>query len=398
MKLKIIIRMDENTGKPYLYFPLRSTSDTHLGTNASKARGLCMAQRNIRAGREQYPGDIVSADELPYKKTWHVGPHQRQVMGNILRAAGEEDVESTINDGNHDPWFDKHPGLEGKTLYGLKFEQETKIVTPRGLVIGAKHGDQFEEDIYESPEAQLRAYQKGAKWLRAANRVNAIKNALGIYPSKNFAAISKKALKRHIDNKQGVKDVVKGFVDASDYDVFIYGHTHMASFFLTDGNNAQGKPKLVINDGCCTEYVQFVVFDDQDTPAILEYHYDRLIVKEFDWETGKEVDTALPWNDSSLWQGHDMSHFGETPDLIEDQYTGYADNLCRVIARDFPAKDRQLALEQMRQARQALKKNPDDEDLQQKFDWALANRARKISIPKYRPPAAQPVETVEVQI
>lgn len=365
MKLKLDIRTD-SSGKRQLHFPFMSISDIHMGTKQCRAKRLCSILEYTSTERLQLVGDIIDGEHLVKKSTWNFGDYQRQAIGHFLKKA-DTGTKVIMNDGNHEEGsHDKtvRSRLNGMNLYGIDIETTstyTNPITKQNVFIA--HGDIHDQDIFKDAESQRGWYRAGDTLLDCLYLLDRGYQRLGSEFS--VAAAGKKLVKGFILNKLGVQDSINTTLDESHHDAYIYGHTHMAGFERTP----QGK--LVMNDGCCTEHAQFLVHDHEGNWAILEWHKDRLSVLEEDqsWE-------------NILWKDLELEEFGQKPTEYNDEYTNRADRILRLIAKAWPAKDRQAAIENLRIARAQAENAPENLTLQFKLTQAREDQALRIDIPR----------------
>lgn len=388
MNIKIDIRVDDE-GRKYIHFPFMSVSDLHLGTKQSRAKRTSSMFQHIHAERLHLVGDYIDGEHLQAKASWNLGPWHRQVMGhNLRRAAQGADVR--FNPGNHEEGLQSEPiefenrlvahrRLQGKSLYGVKIEDQSSYIDPKGRKVLSDHGHRHERHLYDTLEEQARSYRKWSKILAPLYQADHLLSKVGLEFS--IAALSKHIFKDAINENMGVRDVLEKAIDAEECDIYIYGHTHMGGFQTTPAG------KMIINDGTCTEHVQFAACDDAGNWAICEFHRNRLIVTELD-ESGQEVQETISWAELGL------DHFSDEPILYDDIHTDHADRLSRLFARMWPAQDRQVALADKKAAQAVMRdyatalSGMKDISLMFKLSAALYDPALKVPIPK---PAKRPV-------
>ncbi len=377
MKFQLDIR-ERPDGTKYLYFPFMSMSDTHLGTGQSRAKRTCMMLQHTHVGTRKLDGDIIDGERLMHKPTWSMGLWHRQVMGHIFRDA-DQGTDTEMLPGNHESGMQgdpvvidgvpySHRRLQGKSLYGVKINDESFYTDPQGRVVWIAHGHGHDMELFKNPKNQERWYKVGDFALARLYQCDGAYRLIRPNTDFSFAASGKHLTKNFINEQLGIRKVIETAVDAKDCDAHLYGHTHMAGFDITPAG------KMIINDGTCTEHVQAAVHDAEGNWAIIEWRRTRLIVKEPD---GSEH--VIPWADIG------MGHVSEEPVLFDDEYTDRADRVLRLVARMWPARDRQKALEESRLIEVALSSGKvenilDIQALQDAYTRAAANL--KIPIPR----------------
>jgi len=384
MKLSLDIRQDDQ-GRPYLHFPFMSLSDIHWGTGQSRAKRLCQLLEHTRTDHTQLAGDIIDLEYMTEKLTWNLGPWHRQGMGHILRRAGDESSVVKYNRGNHEDNIrgDIFDRLNGRHLYGVQFEDQSEYVDPGGLRVLIDHGHRFDKGAIKLLQ------RPGMLMLNGLYRVDRANRRLFPNTDFSFAANGKHVVKKTINNALSVNKAMRSSLDASDYDAYIYGHTHMGGFEQTPGG------KIIMNDGTSTEHVQTLVHDAEGNWALIKWHRHCMWVTEPDGNVEK-----LNWADLGL------EHFSEDPMPVEDEYTACADRISRVVARIWPAKDRQDALEAKQKALKFLRENQEpDIDINLIFaaNAALNDPALDIPVPRPRTqipaePKSEPVKSEPVLV
>lgn len=371
MRLNLDIRNDE-AGLPKLYFPFMSISDIHWGTAQSRAKRLCQALESTQTNHLQLPGDIVDLEYLRRKPTWNLGPWHREGMGHIFRKA-DHGTRVVFNPGNHEGTETSGhtpERLMDKSVYGVEFERNTVYEDPLGRKILISHGHEHDADIIKSREQRAFLYRTGDLALAGMYLLDHGYRKIDPDTDFSFAASGKHLVKNFINSCLGVRANIHRKIDQSGYDGYIYGHTHMGGFEHTPGG------KMIINDGTCTEHVQFVVHDAAGNWALIKFHKDRMTVTE-PCEDGKEVENEIYWKDLGL------DHFGDEPVAHNDEYTYRADRFSRIIARSAPALDQQQARLKKREAEELLRyQSPENIIEQFQIIAAIENPLLKNPVPK----------------
>jgi UDP-2,3-diacylglucosamine pyrophosphatase LpxH len=322
-KLFLDIRTDKDTGKKYLHFPYMAVSDIHWLSKYTRAKRLCMALQNIRTDRMDGVGDIVGGIEMMKSPTFELNKWHRQGMAWFLRKIAEG-TEVNIIAGNHETDLRQRIG-EGKTIYGAQFLPQTEYTDPKDRRFLIIHGDQYDSATVQS------WYAIGDAALSAGYEIDRVLRYIPVLENFSVAAGGKRLVKTFINERMGIYKAIANDINASDYDGMIYGHSHMKGFHRTEAD------KLLINDGCCTDHVQFAVHDKYGNWGIIEYHKDRM---DIEMEDGQEYSVA--------WKDLGLEHFGQKPDLIEDEFTAKADRLLRIAYRLWPPKERVALREEIR--------------------------------------------------
>ncbi len=320
-RLLLDIRTNEQ-GHPVLHFPFMSISDIHWSSKFTRAKRVCMLLDNITSDRLDMVGDIVGGIELMKKNTFHIGPWHRQGIARVLQKAKQE-TQVNVLPGNHEPGMKEKIGAHSH-IYGVNFVPESEYTDPKGRRFKIEHGDRFDEEVFKTPETQARWYAIGDTLLSGLYEVDNVMRQIPMLEKFSIAAGGKRAFKRLINERMGVYDAMNRDIDASAFDGLIYGHSHMKGYHRTP------KGKLLLNDGCCTDHVQFAVHDAAGNWGIIEYHRDRMDVE---MEDGQEY--------SVYWKDLGLQHFGADPVLLENEETQKADRLLRLAYRLWPSKDRQ---------------------------------------------------------
>ena len=329
-------------GRAVLSFPFMAISDLHWGTKYSRAKRTTHMLRHIQTDRLDMVGDVIDGDALMKKKRWNFGPWHRQAMAEVLRMT-HNGTQTNIYPGNHDealrgrPLQDggrRFPGkLSGKSLYGVRFCEDAVYAAPDGRRFLITHGDLYDNHLFTSLQSRAFWYAVGGHAYDALNEVDYWINKIPLCREFSIAAAGKRAAKIVINRFLGIRAQMAREIDSRmDCDGAIYGHSHMGGFERTPGG------KLLINDGCCTEYVQALVHDRQGRFALLTWRKDRLDVTT---EDGREQSVS--------WAALGLAREFERPMVLrEDAFTARADRVMRLIYRMWPARDRQAYAEDKR--------------------------------------------------
>lgn len=369
-KLFLDIRTNSQ-GRKVLYFPYVSISDIHWGSKFTRAKRLCMALDSIICDRMDGVGDIMGGIEMTKKERFHMGPWHRQGMARMLEKA-EQGMVLNIMAGNHETVLRDKIGA-GKRIYGVNFLPHTEYTDPKDRRFRVIHGDQYDTAIVQS------WYTIGDTLLSAGYEIDHALHKIPLLEKFSVAASGKRLVKSFINKRMGIYTAIADDINSSGFDGLIYGHSHMKGFHVTSAG------KLLINDGCCTEHVQFAVHDKFGNWAVIEFHRDRMDVE---MENGTEY--SVRWADLGL------SHFGQDPVLWDDQYTAKADRLLRVAYRLWPPKEKVRLEEEIDiRARQVALRDyllDKGEDIPNALHWIfyeaaallpeLERRAKEIPIPR----------------
>ena len=326
-KLDLDIRISKITGRPVLHFPYMAISDIHWGSKFTRAKRLCMAFRDIESDEIKVLGDTVGGVEMTKKETWHMGPWHRQGIALLLQ---KTEISAVTNlRGNHEQGLEKHLKTP-KHIFGVEMRQSSTHKDPRNRVFLEEHGDRHDLDLFKTPENQAWWYGVGDTLLTMGGEVDSIlQDKLGLEKA-SIARAAKRLFKTLINRKMGVLAAIEREIDASQFDGNISGHSHMGGFHRTPAG------KVLINDGCCTDHVQFVVHDRHGNWALIEHHRDRMNVE---METGYKYTVT--------WRELKLDHFSGPPQAVENLYTQRADRLLRLASHLWPARDRQRLNEEI---------------------------------------------------
>jgi UDP-2,3-diacylglucosamine pyrophosphatase LpxH len=297
-----------------------SISDVHWLSKYTRAKRLCMMLDNIEADEMAGIGDMVDGIAMMKKRTFNAGPYHRQGMARLLRKAANGTIVNII-DGNHEGDLGEMLG-NGKHIYGVNFATRGEHIDPQGRRILLIHGDDWDREVFKTPEQQEFWYSVGDAALSLGYNIDSVMQNIPVLEKFSVAAGSKRLVKGFINKKMGVNDAIARDIDAGEFDGVLYGHSHMKGFMRTPGG------KIMINDGCCTEHVQFAVHDKLGNWAVIEYHKDRM---DIEMENGE--------NYSVRWKDLGLSHFADPPKIIEDEFTAKTDRLLRIAYRLWPAQD-----------------------------------------------------------
>lgn len=243
MKLKLDFHRDA-AGNVFLYFPFMNISDIHWFTKASRGKRLCGMLARTQADRMILAGDIVDGEVLFTSRRWEGDryPWYRQGIAHILRKAGRGTTDILYMDGNHEPGL---PGVPVKTpeglkprrrleeIYGIRFAENSELTAPGGSRVFISHGDEHDNKLFGTRQNKEFWYRIGTA---ANNAVCAADEVLQRRFGEDFSAAA--AAKKLFNNRLGVAQQIVDFVDASPYDVYVFGHHHMAGFQRTPKGQA----------------------------------------------------------------------------------------------------------------------------------------------------------------
>jgi hypothetical protein len=326
-ELELNIRISKITGRPVLYFPYMAISDIHWGSRFTRAKRLCMALRDFESDELKILGDTVGGVEMTKKKTWHMGPWHRQGIALVLQ---KTKISAVTNlDGNHEAGLDRFLRTP-KHLYGIELRKTSTHRDPKGRLFLEEHGDDHDRHVFKTPESQAWWYSIGDSLLNIGGEVDLILQDKLRLENASVARAAKRLFKTLINKKMGVLAAMEREIDASHYDGNVSGHSHMGGFHYTPGG------KLLINDGCCTDHVQFVVHDRHGNWALIEHHRDRMIIE---MENGTKY--------TKIWKELELDHFSAPPREQDNIYTERADRLLRLASHLWPSRDRQKLNEEI---------------------------------------------------
>ena len=280
-----------------------------------------MALRDFQSDELKGLGDMFGGIEMEKKATWHLGPSHRQGMALLIQKAETSAV--TILSGNHEVGL--HRRLQTpKSIFGIEFRQSSTHVDPLGRRFLEEHGDRYDLEVFKTAANQEKWHRIGDKLHHLGGELDyLLQNGLG-FEKASVARTGKRLFKTVINRKMGVLAAMERTIDASGFDGNISGHSHMMGFHRTPGG------KLLINDGSCTDHVQFAVHDRHGKWGLIEHHRDRMNVE---MESGYKYQV--------FWKAHGLDHFAEPPVPVETIHTQKADRLLRLAFRMWPARDRQ---------------------------------------------------------
>ena len=332
--LDLDVRTSPLTGRPVLHFPYMAISDIHWGSRFSRAKRLCMALRDFESDETKGLGDMFGGIEMEKKATWHLGPWHRQGMGLLIRKADTSAV--TVLSGNHEVGL--HRRLKTpKSIFGIEFRQSSTHTDPRGRRFLEEHGDRYDLEVFKTPENQEKWHRIGDKLHHFGGEVDyMLQNGLG-FERASVARTGKRLFKTVINRKMGVLAAMERAIDASGYDGNVSGHSHMMGFHRTPGG------KLLINDGSCTDHVQFAVHDRHGKWGLIEHHRDHMKVE---MESGYKYEV--------FWNAHGLDHFAQPPVPVETVHTQRADRLLRIAFQMWPARDRRNVSQQIEEKDRAV--------------------------------------------
>ena len=324
-------------GHKVLYFPFMSVSDTHAGSNFFRANRTAHMLENTEAGELVAVGDIVDLEHMREKSRWNFAPYHRQFLAHLLRKGAQyfpgnhdEDARGKVIMRNGRPLISR--GWIGKRLFNVNIINEDTKADPKGLKIKIKHGDEYDRVVFGR---FMKFFYKVGDALHSpiAHLDHFIQDTLGCHRV-SVAATLKKWTKTVINSGLGVEKEIMRQVDAdASIDGLLYGHSHMGGIKKTPGG------KILINDGHCTEHVQFAAWDKNGTKALFTWHKGSIDVEEINGSTYTRT-----------WKQLGIESMKKEPSLIEDEFTKQADRLVRLIYRLAPPKDRQKLYKKRRVA------------------------------------------------
>ena len=333
-ELELDIRTSKITGRPVLHFPYMAVSDVHWGSRFSRAKRLCMALRDFESDELKGLGDMVGGIELEEKNKWHLGPWHRQGMALVIEKAETSAV--TFLDGNHEIGLEERI-RKPKRYHGVEFRQSSSHRDPTGRLFLEEHGDRYDLEVFKTPEQQDKWHRIGNSLHHMGGEIDhVLQEGLG-FEKASAANWGKRMLKTYINQKMGVLAAMERAIDASHFDGNVSGHSHMMGFHRTPGG------KLLINDGSCTDHVQFAVHDRQGNWGLIEHHRDRMNVE---MESGKKY--------TVFWKDHGLDHFSEPPQAKETIHTDKADRFLRVAYHLWPSRDRRMVNQQIKETDRAV--------------------------------------------
>lgn len=308
------------SGKKVLYFPYMAKSDRHWGTGYSRAKRDCHMLQNTITDRLDDIGDLLDGEHMKKKESWNFGPYHRQGMAEHFRKI-DQGVQINFFPGNHDEALRggktrdgaTHRSLLGKSIYGVNIAAHGEYIAPDGKKFLVIHGDQYDDQLFKSPQARKFWYGMGNDALGALYAVDTFIHE-HITERFSVAARGKHLCKAIINQGLGVRQHMMKMIDDSDYDGVIYGHSHMPGFERTPGG------KLMINDGAATDHVYAAVHDRHGRWAIVMWHSHGLGVH---YEDGR--DEYASWKDLGL------TAFLNPASIVEDKYSQKADRLQRLM-------------------------------------------------------------------
>ncbi len=381
---------DEN-GKPRLYIPRITFSDIHLGTHAARAKRLCKFLDNLKTDEAFLIGDIVDGIAIKGKSTYHFGgPWHKQVLGHFLRMASPDtQTKVTWVLGNHDHMgtgkniANPHTGdnaihrkLTGKSIMGIAIEENMIITDHKGRKIRISHGHEAES----TPDFW---YHVGDALHEGLLELDKLKDKF--FPSfreHSIASLIKRPFKSIYSKFMKVIDNIEGFMEKDGADVQIYGHTHNLRITKTESG------KLIVNDGCCTEHVQFSAQDKNGTLLIGTMYADKIEATD---EYGRKYKKT--WADLGIADG-----MKEAPIAHDDKHMENVSRLERLIYRAYPSQDKRKIRTELRERDKMTKNFNLQNDTLDAFEQecldshieqteSLRNEFRKVPLPhaRYQP-------------
>lgn len=353
------------SGHKKLYFPAISFSDIHLGTHASRAKRLCKLMDHLAVENMFLVGDIIDGVSIRHKNTFHFGgPWHRQVLGHIFRAAATG-THVTYILGNHDhvgtgkeiphpetpDSFLHHRKLVGKAVKGVTIAEQVIYTNPQGDNIHFSHGHEAEStpDIwYHIGDVMIYAMQDLDRWMQ---------NKFPSLREHSIAAVVKRAFKTIYLPLMNVFENMERRMEAENIHKKVFGHSHVAGIKHTKSG------RLIMNDGCCTEHVQFWAQDRNGTNAVITMHADYLKIQD---EYGREY--IKTWDDLGL-----SDRMKEAPQVHHDDHTRTAQHIERLIYRAYPSRDRRMMAAEIKRRNQMTRDfNPRNDPLEDLEEQALA--------------------------
>lgn len=353
-------------GRPVLHSPTTFKSDFHLGTRQCRAKRLCGVEDMTSADLVYLIGDILDGEHDMTKDRASRPEWQRQVIGHIVRKAGTG-TRTILLPGNHDLGVREQTMVYGGTneggdyelpngkilrrgdkllhhnlcgrppLAGIEVTEKTYFTDPKGRRFKIIHGDQFDDMLF--------GYTKGFWYSLGSDAHDFVVDLdekfqrIPRCKDMSLAALGKRATKIFINYVLYVRHATMKAVDAEQgIDGIMYGHSHMQEMAHTK------KGKLVINTGCCTEYVQETRCDRHGNMANLTFHGDYMLVRT---ENGQR--RAVPLDVLGFPPLH------REPAKYDDEYMKTTDTLYRLMDRLWPSRERQ----RQRAEAEILRQRPD---------------------------------------
>lgn len=243
-------------------------SDTHLGTNASRATELLDFLTEVRADRIYLVGDIV---DLQRMKARPMFPDSHISVLNELVHLGDRCTEVIYVPGNHDHEF---RNLAGRHICGIPVMLEAIHTTPAGQKLLVMHGDVLDGRIRSG--TNLEAF--GAAAYILLSEADAFYNRLRERLGRDYLPIAS-AIKHRL--KSAREYIARFEIIAAQYacergfDGVVCGHIHKPCIRRIDGS-------LYANDGDWVEHRTALAESADGTLTILNWKFDRVEVESLD--------------------------------------------------------------------------------------------------------------------
>ena len=362
---------------------------------------------NVKPEQLLLVGDIVDLWAMDRKKRFKFPHHHKMVLASMFQQA-MDGAQVTYIPGNHegthvrgrliqkhDPETGKiteawHRRGTGRNLFGISIKEATTLELPNGKKGLVMHGDEFDSNTIKSlygigdaaytalgyVDSKLHHYLNNQHLSRVPELAKKWKHF-------SFANAAKYLVKDFITKRMGFLDrLERSLSESKDYDFILFGHTHMGG--TTPVQTSMGT-KYIINDGCCTEGVQFVAFDKYGRPVNGQWRDDAITLTDAKGFT-KTIDFAehgitlrsdvssVPLDTEAA--DHQRGH-------VSDAAWGRMQKLLRVIYRLVPGRNQSKLIKQFHDAehilaRVARAEDPSQRTLTEAQQSSLTTRVEKL--------------------
>ena len=243
-------------------------SDTHLGTNASRATELLDFLTEVRADRIYLAGDIVDLQRMksrPMFPASHIN-----VLYELVHLA-EHGTEIVYLPGNHDHAF---RNLVGRHVCGIPVKLEATHTTPAGKRLLVMHGDVLDGRIRSGTNLET----FGAAAYRLLSEADVLYNRLRRRLGRDYLPIAsgiKHGLKSAREYIARFEMVAAQYASERGYDGVVCGHIHKPCI-------RQIGDSLYANDGDWVEHRTALAESSDGTLTILNWKFDTVQVEALD--------------------------------------------------------------------------------------------------------------------
>ncbi len=224
---KLAVRLwfsnEENTmaaTAPHHRFASLWISDIHLGSRDCQAQALLQFLRSLQVDTLYLVGDVVDVWALQRRFHW---PEPHQAVLRQLNAMAAHGTRILYIPGNHDAVFRDFAPTQ---FLGIDMVAQHVHVLPDGRRLLVIHGDQFDQDIAQSPLWAWVGDKGYAALLWAHRAINRLRGLVGV-SRWSFAAFVKNRLAPVQKAIQCYQQTALSAALEAGYDGIVCGHIHV---------------------------------------------------------------------------------------------------------------------------------------------------------------------------